>query len=67
MDLNKIKEIAEKNLGMHKPDKFQVIYIKVAKGDYTEVADASSTENKNVNSAFGLLKDKIGGIMRFLN
>lgn len=36
-DLTEIKEIAETRLGMQKPDKSQVVYIKVPRNDFTVV------------------------------
>lgn len=39
MDLKTIRSIAEDKLGMHKPDKNQVIYINVPKSDTTIVSD----------------------------
>ncbi len=38
MDLNKIRDVAEKKLNMHKPDKSQIVYISVPKQDVTLLA-----------------------------
>lgn len=45
MDLQKIREIAEKKLGMQKPDKFQIAYVNVPKTDFTIVADSVKDES----------------------
>ncbi len=66
LDLGRIKETAEKKLGMQKPDKYQIVYMKVAKNDYTEVADTYRNVNKANNSMFAAVRDKLWGIVRFL-
>ncbi|MDF2987187.1 MAG: cell division protein FtsL [Eubacterium sp.] len=38
MDLNKIRDVAEKRLNMHKPEKSQIVYINVPKQDVTLLA-----------------------------
>ena len=62
-NLNKIKEIAEMRLGMQKPDKSQIIYIKVPKNDFTKVADNGTYLGKG--STLSLLADKVGKVVRF--
>ena len=48
-DLNKIKEIAENDLGMHKPDKYQIVSVEVPKVSYTIVDSNIKFENeKNI-------------------
>lgn len=47
MDLESIKEIAENNLGMQKPESYQKVYVKVTKSDFTKVA-------KNVDDNSGI-------------
>lgn len=58
-DLYKIKEIAENKLGMHKPDKFQIVYVNVPKNDFSVVSEEYSGSKKN-NNLFGVLTDKLG-------
>lgn len=36
MDLNRIRQIASTKLGMHEPEKYQIVYVDVPKNDYTE-------------------------------
>jgi cell division protein FtsL len=57
-DLSKIRQIAEDKLGMHKPDKFQVIYVNVPKSDYSIVSQTYSSSGKNAN-LFGMITDKL--------
>lgn len=52
-DLTEIKEIAETRLGMQKPDKSQVVYIKVPRNDYTVVM---TPRNGTPGSGDGVLK-----------
>lgn len=39
VNLDNVKQIAEEQLGMHKPDKFQVVPVSVPKNDYSVVLD----------------------------
>jgi|GEM_PF-348097 len=39
IDLDKVKQVAETELGMHKPDRFQVIPVSVPKNNYNVVLD----------------------------
>jgi len=48
MDLHKIREVAEKKLGMQIPDKSQIVHIKVPKSDFTEVSTSSHADGKSV-------------------
>lgn len=55
IDIQKIKEFAEKELGMHKPDKHQIVYVKVPQSDFTIVSEAAKQEemkNAGIFSAF---------------
>lgn len=61
MDLNNIREVAEKNLNMHKPDKSQIVYISVPKKDVTILA--AKQESKVITA----VKDIGSSIKRFLN
>lgn len=39
IDLDRVKQVAETEMGMHKPDRFQIIPVSVPKNDYTVVLD----------------------------
>lgn len=52
MDLAEIKEIAETRLGMQKPDKSQVVYIKVPRDDYTVVMKTQDEAGGNILNVF---------------
>lgn len=51
-DLTEIKEIAETRLGMQKPDKSQVVYIKVPRDDYTVVMKTQDEAGGNILNVF---------------
>lgn len=61
MDLNSIRDIAEKKLNMHKPDKSQIVYINVPKKDITIPAE------KQDSGVVGAVKDVESGLKKFLN
>lgn len=67
MDLNKVREIAEKRLGMQKPDRYQMVYINVPKNDCTKVAESyKHSKDKANNNMFAVLLDKVGKFTRLL-
>jgi len=39
IDLDNVKQVAENEMGLHKPDKFQVVPVSVPKNDYNVVLD----------------------------
>jgi len=47
LDLNKVREIAETKLGMHKPDKYQIVYVKVPKSDTTIIENSITKDIVN--------------------
>lgn len=59
-DLTEIKERAETELGMQKPDSNQIVYIKVPRNDYTVVVN---TQEKEGIEDGGLLQ-RIAGLIR---
>lgn len=64
-DLSKIRQVAEEKLGMHKPDKFQVIKVNVPKSDYSIVS--SKYENSGINAnLFGTITDKLGKLTHLI-
>lgn len=66
-DLAGIKEIAETRLAMQKPDKSQVVYIKVPRNDYTVVMNVQEKVEQLDGNTFSLLIDKIAGFINLLN
>ena len=66
-DLETIKEIAENRLAMQKPDKSQIVYIKVPRDDYTIVMNtADEVKQLDGNSLPGII-DRITGFINLLN
>lgn len=59
MDLQALKETAEKRLGMQKPDKYQIVHMNIAKADYTTVAGSGSVAAEEDNKIFTQLFDKV--------
>lgn len=66
MDLQKVREIAENKLGMQKPDKFQVVYIKVQKNDFTEITDEHKAFDNSNENTLAVLMNKVGKLVSFL-
>lgn len=66
MDLNKVREIAENKLGMQKPDKYQIVYIRVPKTDVTKVAEANNSAGTPNNGIISMFMDKAGKITGML-
>lgn len=59
-DINTIRKIAEDKLGMHKPDKNQIVYIYVPKNDFTVVSeDYENKEEMGDRGMLGTLLDKV--------
>lgn len=65
-DLNKIQELAENKLGMHKPDKYQVVYVNVPKSDFAVVSEDYS-KNAKASNLFGMLAEKVGKLSHLIN
>lgn len=65
-DLTKIKEIAETRLEMQKPDKYQIVYVNVPKGDYTIVAENYDQSSKTNDNFFAVLFDKVNKLISLL-
>lgn len=65
LDLNKIKQIAEEKLGMHKPNKYQIVYVNVPKNDFSKVE--STYEESGIRSnILTILADKFTQFARLL-
>ncbi|MCR4434569.1 MAG: cell division protein FtsL [Clostridiales bacterium] len=58
-DLNKIRAVAESKLGMQRPDKYQIVYMNVAKNDYTEAASAEPKGKKTENNILAGVWEKL--------
>lgn len=63
-DLGEIKEIAETRLGMQKPDKSQIVYIKVPRNDYTVVMKTQDEAVGNNGNILKVLINKLTGLVR---
>ena len=59
MDISKIREAAEKKLGMQKPDKYQIVYVNVPKNDFTKVADAKIESYTSNGNPFSDILDRV--------
>lgn len=46
-DLAEIKSVAENRLGMQKPDKYQIVYIRVPKDNFTVASDTYKYKEEN--------------------
>ncbi|HOK42511.1 MAG TPA: cell division protein FtsL [Thermoclostridium caenicola] len=58
IDLDRVKQIAETELGMHKPDRFQIVPVSVPKNDYNVVLD-----QQYIEEASGGRKSLLEGIL----
>ncbi len=66
LDLKKIEEIAINELGMKRPDKYQIVYVNVQQNDYAEVAKAE-TKHLGFAATFGAIGSSIGQFMEYIN
>lgn len=66
LDLNRVREIAQTRLDMQKPDKYQIVYLKVPKSDVTKVAEA---DNAGISSKAFIASviDVFGKLTHFLD
>ena len=58
MDLEKIRLLAESKLDMQKPDKDQIVYIKVPKKDHALVAAPAKQNDEDAINPFAYLVDQ---------
>jgi cell division protein FtsL len=65
-DLTDIKETAETRLGMQKPDKSQIVYIKVPRNDYTMVINTQDEAGMDDGNIIKLFINKAAGLVRLL-
>ncbi len=66
-DLTKIKEAAVTRLGMQKPDKSQIVYVRVPKNDYTVVLNSPDQADGIEGHAFTGILDKIAGFIDLID
>lgn len=68
-DLNnfKIEERAIKELGMQKPDKYQITYVKVPRSDFTIVSEEAIQEKRNNSSVFEKLVSDVSNLVKLIN
>lgn len=68
LDLNSIREIAEKRLGMQKPDKNQIVYVKVPKTDVTILDNAFAADKKQEDKGVLVaLISKVSSLVKILD
>lgn len=65
LDLKKVEEIAINELGMKRPEKYQIVYVDVQQNDYGEV---TQPQNPNpIRATFGAIQQSIGAILAYFN
>lgn len=67
LDLKKIEEIAINELGMKRPDKYQVVYVNIEQNDYAEVVCENETEHKGISAALGAIGSGVSHFMEYIN
>lgn len=65
LDLKKIEDIAINELGMKRPDKYQIVYVNVEQNDYAEVNKTES--DTGYTSTFGAIGTRIDQFMEYIN
>ena len=66
-DLTRIKETAETRLGMQKPDKSQIVYVRVPKNDYTVVLNSPDQTDGIEGNVFTGILDKVAGFINLID
>ncbi|HHV60694.1 MAG TPA: cell division protein FtsL [Clostridiaceae bacterium] len=66
MDLERIRQIAETELGMRKPEKHQIVRLNVTRNDYIQVAENIEQKNKKTNTFFSFLLTRLENLVRWL-
>ena len=66
-DLTRIKELAETKLGMQKPDKSQIVYVRVPKSDYTVVLNSPEEADGIKGNVFTGILNKVTGFIDLIN
>lgn len=65
LDLKKVEEIATTQLGMKRPEKYQIVYVDVQQSNYGEVAKQDSPAP--VQSTFGAIRQSISAFLAYFN
>ena len=65
LDHKRIEEIAINELGMKRPDKYQVVYVNVEQNDYAEVMQ--QPQQSGFTSTFGVIGAGINEFMEYIN
>ncbi len=65
LDLKKIEEIAINELGMKRPDKYQIVYVDVKQSDYAEVKREEEKSGFSFN--IGTVSAAIGQFVEYIN
>lgn len=66
IDLKKVEEIAKNRLGMSRPEKSQIVYVKPKKNDYSEVLGNQYGSVQNSSPWVGFLST-ITNVLEYLN
>lgn len=66
LDLQKIQQFAEENLGMQKPDKSQCTFVKVPRNDFTTASNSNEGRAKKSDNIFEALLSKVDKLTEFL-
>ena len=65
LDLKKVEEIAINELGMKRPEKYQIVYVDVQQSDYGEVTQTEKSEP--VRGTFGAIRQSISAFLAYFN
>lgn len=65
LDLKKVEEIATTQLGMKRPEKYQIVYVDVQQSDYGEVTNQEAPSP--VQSTFGAIRRSISAFLAYFN
>jgi hypothetical protein len=66
INIQEVKEYAEKKLGMHKPDGHQITYVKIPQKDITIVSEVAQLEESKNSGIFSALLNKVNLIVSML-
>lgn len=65
LDLKKVEEIATTELGMKRPEKYQIVYVDVQQNDYGEVTQTEKPEP--LQGTFGAIRQSISAFLAYFN
>ena len=65
IDLKKVEEIANTQLNMKQPDKYQMVYVDLKKQDYAELVNPNLYETPN-NQWFAVIFKAISNVLEYL-